>query len=157
MINPVTLPREVVEQALETLEEADLLMEHRQNVKLRRSALVTLRAALEQPDHSEQSYMEGVTAGRHELASEYPLPTDLYDSKDWRCGTYAERVEWLHTMYEAAKEQIAALEQPQGERRPLKNELIRLIESSTHFHESMCWAIRFARAIEAAHGIGSKE
>lgn len=44
----VTLPREVAQQALEALEEADLLMEHRQNVELRRSALVTLRAALEQ-------------------------------------------------------------------------------------------------------------
>ena len=43
----------------------------------------------------------------------FPLPADLYDSKDWRCGTYSERVEWLHTMYESAKEQIAALEQPQ--------------------------------------------
>jgi hypothetical protein len=43
----VTLPREVAQQALEALEEADLLMEHRQNVELRRSALVTLHAALE--------------------------------------------------------------------------------------------------------------
>ena len=42
----------------------------------------------------------------------YPLPADLYDSKDWRSGTYAERVEWLHTMYESAKEQIAELERP---------------------------------------------
>ena len=33
----------------------------------------------------------------------YPLPDDLYDSKDWRQGTYASRVEWLHTMYEHAK------------------------------------------------------
>ena len=43
----------------------------------------------------------------------HPLPSDLYDSKDWRSGTYAERVEWLHnTMYESAKEQIAELERP---------------------------------------------
>lgn len=33
----------------------------------------------------------------------YPLPDDLYDSKDWRQGDYASRVEWLHTMYEHAK------------------------------------------------------
>lgn len=45
----------------------------------------------------------------------FPLPADLHDSKDWRCGTYSERVEWLHTMYESAKEQIAALERVQGE------------------------------------------
>lgn len=55
----------------------------------------------------------------HELASKYPLPAELYDSKDWRCGTYAERVEWLHTMYEDAKGQIAALEQSQGEQAPV--------------------------------------
>ena len=48
----------------------------------------------------------------------FPLPADLYDSKDWRCGTYSERVEWLHTMYESAKEQIAALEKPQPEPTP---------------------------------------
>lgn len=50
----ITLDRSVVEQVLEALEEADLLMEHRQNVELRRSALVTLRAALEQPLTDEQ-------------------------------------------------------------------------------------------------------
>ena len=33
----------------------------------------------------------------------YALPDDLYDSKDWRQGNYASRVEWLHTMYEHAK------------------------------------------------------
>jgi hypothetical protein len=33
----------------------------------------------------------------------YPLPDDLYDSKDWCQGNYASRVEWLHTMYENAK------------------------------------------------------
>lgn len=36
-------------------------------------------------------------------STQYPLPDDLYDSKDWRSGGYAERVEWLHTMYENAK------------------------------------------------------
>ena len=48
----------------------------------------------------------------------YPLPADLYDSKDWRSGTYAERVEWLHTMYESAKEQIAELERPKPKATP---------------------------------------
>ena len=60
----------------------------------------------------------------------YPLPDDLYDSKDWRAGSYSERVEWLRVMYEGAKGQIAELEsrlaaapsvveQPQGEQAPV--------------------------------------
>lgn len=36
----------------------------------------------------------------------YQLPDDLYDSKDWKVGSYAERVEWLHTMYEAKKREL---------------------------------------------------
>jgi RNA polymerase-binding transcription factor DksA len=66
----VTLPREVVEQALEALEEADLLMEHRQNIELRRSALVALRAALEQPQESPYGECD-------ECGTEYSFdPTD---------------------------------------------------------------------------------
>jgi len=39
-------------------------------------------------------------------AQRYPLPDTLYpDSKDWVQGDYAERVEWLHSMYENQKEQ----------------------------------------------------
>ena len=44
----VTLPRNVVEQALEALREAQVLMERFQDEKLRRSAMEALRAALEQ-------------------------------------------------------------------------------------------------------------
>jgi hypothetical protein len=36
----------------------------------------------------------------------YPLPDDLYDTKDWRAGTYSERVEWLRDMYEAKKAEL---------------------------------------------------
>ena len=39
----------------------------------------------------------------------YDLPDDLYDSKDWREGNYAERVQWLHLMYEDAKQEIERL------------------------------------------------
>lgn len=81
----VTLPREVVEQALKVLEYAA------NDVLTGRNAATELRAALEQPDHSEQSYMGCVTSDMHELA------------------------EWLNTMYEDSKEQIAALEHPKGE------------------------------------------
>ena len=46
---------------------------------------------------------------------QYQLPDDLYGgSKDWRAGSYAERVEWLHLSYEGAKREIARLEQPQS-------------------------------------------
>ena len=39
----------------------------------------------------------------------YDLPDDLYDSKDWKTGNYAERVQWLHLMYEDAKQEIERL------------------------------------------------
>lgn len=70
---------------------------------------------VEQQDESayQRGYRDGVVKGRKELIAEYPLERDLYDSKDWRCGSYAERVEWLHTMYESAREQVAELEKPQ--------------------------------------------
>ena len=45
----VTLPREVVEQALEALFEADSVREDYQNVKMRRDSIAVLRAALKQP------------------------------------------------------------------------------------------------------------
>jgi acyl-CoA reductase-like NAD-dependent aldehyde dehydrogenase len=37
------------------------------------------------------------------------LAANRYDSKDWRAGNYAERVEWLHLMYEDAKQEIERL------------------------------------------------
>lgn len=40
--------------------------------------------------------------------AQYPLPDRLYpDSKDWTAGSYAERVEWLHFMYEGQKALVA--------------------------------------------------
>lgn len=46
------------------------------------------------------------------VSDEYPLPDSLYpDSKDWLAGSYKERVEWLYTMYEAKKAELAALEE----------------------------------------------
>lgn len=38
-------------------------------------------------------------------------------------------------------------------REPLSDKVIKMIDDSTHFHESTDWPIRFARAIERAHGI----
>lgn len=38
-------------------------------------------------------------------------------------------------------------------REPLSDGIIKMIDDSTHFHESVDWPIRFARAIERAHNI----
>lgn len=54
MTDKIQIDRSVVEQALEALDEADLLMEHRQNIELRRSARRALRAALEQPQVEQE-------------------------------------------------------------------------------------------------------
>lgn len=190
-MSKITLDRDVVEQALEA---ADAFYSHYKRnvfsgcvpseVLYFSAARASLRAALEKPvEQDESAYQRGVTAGRHEIASEYPLPADLYDSKDWRCGTYAERVEWLHTMYEDAKEQIAALEQPveqercrlcdctgdihgldgewrgecpycrpQPTREPLTEmEIVNLRQLTPGTLDVQF--VKFARAIEAAHGI----
>ena len=108
----VTLPREVVKRALKVLEYAA------NDVLTGRNAATELRAALEQPDHSEQSYMGCVTSDMHELA------------------------EWLNTMYEYSKEQIAALEQPQAEQEPaaeheLKDVRCECCGYMTHHREHM--------------------
>jgi len=39
------------------------------------------------------------------------LPTELFEgSKDWREGNTVERIEWLLSMYESAKDEVARLE-----------------------------------------------
>jgi hypothetical protein len=63
----------------------------------------------------------GVTAMRKLRAAlaapHYPLPDSLYPgSKDWMAGDYADRVEWLHMMYESKRQEVdALLAAPQGE------------------------------------------
>ena len=37
------------------------------------------------------------------------LAESRYDSKDWREGSYSERIEWLHLMYANAKQEIERL------------------------------------------------
>lgn len=44
------------------------------------------------------------------LCKQYPLEACLYpESKDWAEGDYRDRVEWLHTMYEAVKSEVEQL------------------------------------------------
>lgn len=46
---------------------------------------------------------------------------------------------------------MAALAEPGQE--PLSDDEIKRIDDGTMFHESSDWSLRFARAIEQAHGI----
>lgn len=65
--------------------------------------------------------------------------------------------EWGPRHYECLLRAHEALKTQTALREPLTDERIRLIDSGTHFHESSDWSLRFARAIERAHGIGSEE
>jgi len=58
-----------------------------------------------QPVHELLWHIQTVAATQ-QSAAQYPLPDSLYPgSKDWVQGDYAERVEWLHSMYENQKAQ----------------------------------------------------
>jgi hypothetical protein len=50
-------------------------------------------------------------------------------------------------------QRLAELDAAPAAPAPLTDERINLIDKSTHFHESPDWCLRFARAIERAHGI----
>lgn len=65
MTDNITLPRSVVEQALDALQDADTMMEHRQDVELRHSAMAALRAALEQ----QQVELERIEQYRLQMAA----------------------------------------------------------------------------------------
>ena len=58
---------------------------------------------------------------------------------------------------EAFKASAIPLYATPPKREPLTDEEIKRIDDNTHFHESTDWYVRFARAIERAHGIGGEE
>jgi hypothetical protein len=158
--------RKAMELALETFETDDW--------QKKLQAAINIRAAMDCLDRLAP-FVHGVgkaTLGELRAALTepyYPLPDDLYPgSKDWVQGTYAERVEWLHTMYESAKRTLDALAEPQSDstddvapeapqpakRVPLTDEEIDAISDDYRDWEHQQGAFRkFARAIEAAHGI----
>ena len=111
-------------------------------------AITALREALEPPEQPEQEPVTQWTGcGECDCAFKchngesrcirlpvqrtYPLPDDLYEGKDWRAaGNYAERVEWLHVMYESKKQELEAYLDAQ--RKPLTDEIVRLAGVALH-------------------------
>ena len=123
----ILIARSVVEKALKALYEADSLMEHHTNIELRRSALVELRAALEQPqDHTEQNLnmvpegwklvpveptSEMLDAGRNACEGRF-YPQDMLH------GPRAMMADSWAAMLDAAP-QPPVVEQPKGEQEPV--------------------------------------
>ncbi len=120
---------EALDLALEALEESvDLVREDYENAKKLYSNYPSRQARLLGMEDGLLKHEAAVAAIKQALANEaldkmaenarelgldyepapvlYQLPDDLYDSKDWKVGSYAERVEWLHTMYEAKKREL---------------------------------------------------
>ena len=83
----------------------------------------------------------------------YPLPDDLYDSKDWKEADYAGRVEWLHSMYEGKKQELNAYLAP-AQRQLLTDEQLADLAPDDNTPMSLGEAfLKFARLVEAHHGI----
>lgn len=146
MTNTITLPRSVLEQALEALDEADLLMEHRQNIELRRSALAALRAALEQPQ-VEQEPFTVLVRKRSWLANQWEAaPCGFPDyGKQWA----DERINvYIHPQNLNCKSTQKRLATQWG--------FVPAQQPLTEFQIHECWhpsKYQFTRNIEAAHGI----
>jgi len=62
---------------------------------------------------------------------QYPLPDDMYDSKDWRDADYAGRVEWLHTMYESSKRTLDAYTTPPAQPAPVQEPVAIALNTGT--------------------------
>ena len=143
----ILIDRSVVEQALEALDEADLLMEHRQNIELRRSALVALREALKLPQVEqgpvawiERWYGSGpergwwIVCGRDHIAHLGPAEMS---------GEAASKIVSAHNT------------SPPAQRQPLTDEQIH--DCFQHRHRDKATERRMiTRSIERAHGIGGE-
>ncbi len=66
------------------------------------------------PTDSAESHAQRLRSALEAALKQYPLPDDLYDSKDWKSSGYAARVEWLHVMYESKKQELEAALKPSG-------------------------------------------
>ena len=111
----VTLPREVVEQALEALFEADSVREDYQNVKMRRDSIAVLRAALKQPQIQSGGIppnwkLVPVEPTIRKMAAMGPVIRACYNMDG-----VSENVVDVYRAMLAAAPQPPALEQPQAE------------------------------------------
>lgn len=156
-MNTITLPRSVVEQALSTLEgwsnydkwvwHESALSTAKQNTA---EIVPTLRAALEQPQVEQEPVAYYVMNGSalfqlfRSKSQADALAYDLQKRHDLSGSLAHFHVVPLYT-------------HPQPKREPLTDEEIKIIDDGVHFHEAPDWSLRFARAIEAAHGVKGRK
>ena len=130
MTNTITLPRSVIEQALDALQDADTRMEHRQDVELRHSAMAALRAALEQPQLGQEP-----VAWIHQNSN-----------------TDKEYLVWCKSEMGGRNWRPLYLH-PQPPRQPLSDEQILKLGWAVTPYANQMEMLSIARAIERAHGI----
>lgn len=147
----ITMPRAVVEQALECLEGNISYDFHgnpyEESDELMQTAAANLRAALEQP----QAEQEPVTAQHRFRHPQKTMP----DWSVWQPCKVAKRPAWEIDSQGYEVEYMPLYTQPQPPRQPLTDEQIREIGGlyeEKYFDDG--WSVDFARMIEAAHGIG---
>ena len=121
----VTLPREVVEQALEALFEADSVREDYQNVKMRRDSITALRAALDRLQAEQDPTPSGATHIQLQQGAFYKRVDGKWyvwslmkngEPRRWYIspGTDESRLEPLATTPKQKREPLT-IEQPQAE------------------------------------------
>lgn len=155
----VTLPREVLEQALNALDAG---------VKISPNSVLhdRLRAALEQPQGEQEpvgyEYVEHRPYGAPGEIRRCTILLEHYRNAD---GAIAEDWEWLVQQFKTSKNTISmrplyTQPQPQAEQEPLTDEAVlgvaKSIEiqfDSERLNEQIDDILAFARAIEAAHNI----
>lgn len=64
---------------------------------------------LDAPVKNKTAPAQGTPPDGEYAPQRYPLPDELYESKDWRASNYAGRVEWLHLMYDSVKRELDQL------------------------------------------------
>lgn len=115
----ITLPRNVVEQALEALRDAQVLMDRFQDEKLRRSAMEALRAALEQPQGEQEP---GVLMPSRSLVDQVIQELARYcntgEMDDAESLLASLQFSLDPDQQPPTTEQSSAVQQPQGEQEP---------------------------------------
>ena len=117
MTDTITLPRSVVEQALEALDEIAWSNNTRRQSDRADDARIVLRAALEQPqDHPEQ-HLDMVPEG-WKLVPVEPTDDMLYDIQEYShiLPPRGKRI-WAHMLNAAPQPPV--VEQPQGGQEPI--------------------------------------